>query len=46
MRSHAGGKNHDKTDMDGHLSALLLYYLMKQAVGTVTPVEEKNAKNM
>lgn len=23
-----------------------LYYLMKQAVDTVTPVEEKNAKNM
>lgn len=44
MRSHARGRNHDKTEMGGDLSALLV--LLNETSSTVTPVEEKNAKNM
>lgn len=40
------GKSHDKTEIDGHLAALLLHYLMKQGMDTITPVEEKRGKNV
>lgn len=43
MRSHAGSRNHDKTEMGGDLSALLV--LLNETSSTVTPVK-KNAKNM